>query len=264
MSVKANIQKLVRDVHAVLVRDPLPRQLAVYFHALEKPDWMHFEQLVRFLTAEQGYSSVGPLELLSPPKTRKIFISFDDNYASWHEARRLFDSLNIRVTFYVNTLPFECAAGSAEMDDYYRRLRHSGLRSPLRRDELRQLLADGHTIGAHTHSHPILSALQEHDARSEIVRNKQLLEATLGAPISHFSYPYGQRRHFSESLRKICVREGFITVANGIPGLQHCVQVADNIQRSPWLLHRSLKHNLMNLRIDGRVFERLTGRAVMS
>jgi peptidoglycan/xylan/chitin deacetylase (PgdA/CDA1 family) len=187
----------------------------------------------------------------------------DDNYRSWYQARRLFDRLNVRVTFYVNTLPFECAEGSREMEDYYRRLDDSGPRAPVTREALRVLHADGHTIGAHTHSHPVLTGLPPAEARREITRSKELLEDILGCPIIHFAYPYGMRRHFSESLRSTCLAEGFSTVANGIPALLHGPQLPERIQRSFWHLDRSLEHNLINLRIDGRLFERVTGRSAV-
>lgn len=264
MSARERTQRLVRALHAAVLRRALPDQIALYFHSLEPADWEGFTRLVQFLCEDQGYRVTDPSGFVAPSSHRRLFISFDDNYRSWYEARRLLDRLNIRVTFYVNTLPFECAAGSRELEDYYQRLRHSGLRAPLTREALRELHADGHTIGAHTHSHPMLMALPDARARSEIARSKELLEEILGAPVVHFAYPYGMRRHFSEFLRTFCIAEGFSTVANGIPAMLHGLQLPERIQRSPWQPHRSLEHNLMNLRIDGRLFERVTGRSAVA
>lgn len=263
MSVRERSQRLVRAVHAALFRGALPDQIALYFHTLDSADWESFRRLVQFLCEEQGYSVTDPLGFIARSSHPSLFISFDDNYWSWYEARRLFDSLHIRVTFYVNTLPFECAEGSRELEDYYRRVRHSGARAPLTREALRALHADGHTVGAHTHSHPMLMALPEAEARREIAWSKELLEEIVGAPVIHFAYPYGMRRHFSESLRSICLAEGFSTIANGIPAMLHSVQLPERIQRSPWRLDRPLEYNLMNLRIDGRWFERVTGRSAV-
>lgn len=264
MIVRERTQGVVRAVHAALLRRALPDQIALYCHSLEPAYWEGFTRLVQFLSEEQGYRVTDPPGFVACSSDRRLLLSFDDNYRSWYEARRLFDRLRTRVTFYVNTLPFECAEGSREIEDYYQRLRHSGPRAPLTREALRELHADGHTIGAHTHSHAMLTALPEARARSEIARSKELLEEFLGAPVVHFAYPYGMRRHFSESLRNFCLAEGFSTVANGIPAMLHGQQFPERIQRSPWHLHRSLDHNLMNLRIDGRLFERLTGRSAVA
>ncbi len=46
-------------------------------------------------------------------------------------------------------------------------------------------------IGAHTVTHPLLSALSPSEQSFEIQRGKEALEELLGRPVSHFSYPYG-------------------------------------------------------------------------
>lgn len=47
------------------------------------------------------------------------------------------------------------------------------------------------TIGAHTHSHPVLSLLSDDDAFHEIRRSKEILENKLARPVRHFAYPFG-------------------------------------------------------------------------
>lgn len=59
-------------------------------------------------------------------------------------------------------------------------------------DELRELAAMGHTVGAHTHHHRILSTLSEVEARTEIETSKAYLESVLGKPVLAFAYPNGQ------------------------------------------------------------------------
>lgn len=59
-------------------------------------------------------------------------------------------------------------------------------------DELRELAADPIvTIGAHTMTHRALAKLSAHEARSEIEDSVRRIEAELGRPCRHFSYPYG-------------------------------------------------------------------------
>jgi hypothetical protein len=94
----------------------------------------------------------------------------------------------------------------------------------------------------------------------EIATSKRLLEELLGAEVAHFSYPFGMRRNFNEALRAHCLDSGFRTVANAIPGLQFGGHQPNAIQRTNWQIDRSIAHNLDNLRIDGRAFERWTGR----
>jgi peptidoglycan/xylan/chitin deacetylase (PgdA/CDA1 family) len=65
---------------------------------------------------------------------------------------------------------------------------HSGLM--MNWDQVRALKKAGHTIGAHTLSHPNLAHVTEGEARSEIWGCKERLEEKLREPIQHFSYPH--------------------------------------------------------------------------
>jgi peptidoglycan/xylan/chitin deacetylase (PgdA/CDA1 family) len=59
-------------------------------------------------------------------------------------------------------------------------------------DELRELAKDPIvTIGAHTRSHLALAKLSERRARTEMADSIARIEAELGRPCRHFSYPYG-------------------------------------------------------------------------
>jgi len=60
------------------------------------------------------------------------------------------------------------------------------------RTELKKLYSEGVTIGAHTHTHPILSGLSEGASHWEIATSKALLESWLQAPVDYFAYPNGR------------------------------------------------------------------------
>lgn len=59
-------------------------------------------------------------------------------------------------------------------------------------DQIRQLRDMGHTIGAHTHTHPVLASLSADEQHGEIAESKRILEAQLGGPVDVFAYPYGK------------------------------------------------------------------------
>ena len=50
------------------------------------------------------------------------------------------------------------------------------------------------TIGAHTHSHPILALEEDKKVENEILYSKKLLEKQLGHRMDHFAYPFGTYR----------------------------------------------------------------------
>ncbi|HEY9095346.1 MAG TPA: polysaccharide deacetylase family protein [Hydrogenophaga sp.] len=58
-------------------------------------------------------------------------------------------------------------------------------------DQMKDLLARGHEIGSHAHSHPLLPQCTSEELAVEIEGSKQRLEAALGAPVTTFCYPNG-------------------------------------------------------------------------
>lgn len=67
------------------------------------------------------------------------------------------------------------------------------------REQVRALAAGGLVeVGAHTVTHPVLSALSPEAAAREIRQSKRDLEEVLSAPVTSFAYPYGSRGAYSE------------------------------------------------------------------
>ena len=256
-------QSVVRKLHSLCLDRGLRNQLSIYFHTLEPADYSAFRELVGFF-ASSGYEFVDPDRFLEGASSRRVMLSFDDNYRAWYEALALFQDLKIQATFYVNTGPMRERATPEEIGDYFERICHQGEKVPLSSTELGEMARAGHTIGCHTRAHFRLTALSPERAQAEISSGKTDLEQILGQAVVHFSYPFGMRRHFNEDLRRYCHRIGLRTVAAAIPGMQHAPQSAAAIQRSPWDLQRSLEYNLTNLRIDGSLYARLTGRSAVA
>lgn len=57
--------------------------------------------------------------------------------------------------------------------------------------ELRALQGQGHEIGSHTRSHPILTLSTESELADEIGASRQILEQQLAGPVVSFCYPNG-------------------------------------------------------------------------
>jgi peptidoglycan/xylan/chitin deacetylase (PgdA/CDA1 family) len=57
--------------------------------------------------------------------------------------------------------------------------------------QVRDWLAAGHEIGAHTLTHPFLTRVSSREAREEVFSSKKKLEDQFGVPVQHFCYPYG-------------------------------------------------------------------------
>lgn len=255
------MQKTISGFHRLFFSRGLPARIAVYFHSLEPDQWAAFEEALACFGG-LGYEFCRPQEFCAA-RGKTVFVSFDDNYHSWLEAARRLQQRAVPATFYVNTCVVGPGSSAANIAAYYDRLSYQGDRTPLSAAEIESLAAAGHTVASHTHSHYRLTALPLAQAREEIRRGKQELENLLGRPVRHFAFPYGMRRHFSEALRRYCRELGFETVAAAIPGMQHCRQTPACIHRSPWALDKPLEYNLRNLSVDGRLYQRLTGRSAV-
>jgi peptidoglycan/xylan/chitin deacetylase (PgdA/CDA1 family) len=67
----------------------------------------------------------------------------------------------------------------------------------------------GHTIGAHSHSHPILSTLGADEQRRELAESKRLIEEQLGAPVATMAYPVGKPHTFTAETRRLARECGY-------------------------------------------------------
>jgi peptidoglycan/xylan/chitin deacetylase (PgdA/CDA1 family) len=258
------IQRSVREVHRTFVRRSLPSKLSLYLHSTAGYE-QQLDELLYFLN-ERGYGFTGPGEFLTAAGNT-CFLSLDDNYRSWLRTLPVFERYQVRATFYVNSWPFRDRVSETDVRRYLKNLGLTNValeqETTLSTAELREISAAGHTIGAHTHTHPVLTTLPQGAAREEIRICKEELASLLGRPTEHFAYPFGMRRHFSRSLRTFCRSIGFATIANAIPCMQYARSRPDSLHRSGWFLGQPLAFNLDNVCIDGRLFSSLTGRSAV-
>jgi peptidoglycan/xylan/chitin deacetylase (PgdA/CDA1 family) len=65
---------------------------------------------------------------------------------------------------------------------------------------------NGMCIGSHSFSHPRMTTLSKKDAIRELNDSKKKIEDFLSAPVSSFSYPFGE---YSLELNKLCMELGY-------------------------------------------------------
>jgi peptidoglycan/xylan/chitin deacetylase (PgdA/CDA1 family) len=76
-------------------------------------------------------------------------------------------------------------------------------------DEARDMLAGGMAIGAHTHTHPMLSNLSEEEQRKELGQSRAIISEKLGINVDSFAYPFGSRTAFTRKTEQIAEESGF-------------------------------------------------------
>jgi peptidoglycan/xylan/chitin deacetylase (PgdA/CDA1 family) len=78
-------------------------------------------------------------------------------------------------------------------------------------DEVRQMLPNKITFGAHTVTHPVLSRMSVKALQQEVLQSKKTIEQKLKLPVRHFAYPFGRDMHCGETARRIVAECGFET-----------------------------------------------------
>jgi peptidoglycan/xylan/chitin deacetylase (PgdA/CDA1 family) len=115
-----------------------------------------------------------------------IAITFDDGFRNFRDAAAALLAARLPVTLFVVT----GHVGGSNMwgGRTERRIPTLPL---LTWAELERLAADGVTIGAHTRTHPRLTALSPGSIEEEMDGCLRELGARLGVRVDHFAYPYG-------------------------------------------------------------------------
>ena len=83
---------------------------------------------------------------------------------------------------------------------------------------LKQLIKDGHSIGAHTKTHAKLSEIKsKNDLRDEIVNSADYMEKMLDISIDYFAFPFGNIDSFSQDALMI-TKNRFDFIFSGFRG----------------------------------------------
>jgi len=96
---------------------------------------------------------------------------------------------------------------------------NGGTRFMMDWNQARALQKAGHIVGCHTMTHPNVAQVPTDVAYQELVTAKQKLEAQMGAPVQHFSYPHpALNPHWSEGTVAITKEAGYQTAVTTTPG----------------------------------------------
>lgn len=176
-----------------------------------------FEQQIEWLQEHceiVSYRSIPRLMGASTAGRPLVAVTFDDGYDDNHRyAFPLLVAHGVPVTIFVTT-------GLLDQDRHviHRFAKLWGVSEDevkgLTWNQISEMRAAGFDIGAHTRTHPVLSEMDEPEARDEIHRSRAAIEDHLGEAVPSFAYPFGKpREHISAMTRVIVTELGFESAA---------------------------------------------------
>ena len=83
-------------------------------------------------------------------------------------------------------------------------------------EQLRQLADDGHEVGSHTQTHPILTRLSPDRLAHELATSRTEIEAIIGRPVVSLAYPNGDH---DETVVSAARRAGYRYAVTTLPGV---------------------------------------------
>ncbi len=179
------------------MREPI----VLCYHAVS-PDWdvplavtpERLEQQVRRLL-RLGFRPARLTDAVLLPKHERTFVvTFDDAFRSvLRLAQPILDRLGVPATLFVPTgwVGDEHRHAQWENMTQWRRDGREDELELMDWDEIRVLADRGWEIGAHTHTHPFLTRLDDAALAEELVRSREIVEAQLSRRCLSIAYPFG-------------------------------------------------------------------------
>ena len=126
-------------------------------------------------------------ENMNKKKEKNIIITFDDCYKDLvSNALPILKRYNFRATcFAVSDFLGKKNFWDLGKNNYTEK-------ELMTKNDLREWISNGMTVGSHTHNHHDLTILTRDELLNQLDKSKKILEDITGSEIENFSYPYGK------------------------------------------------------------------------
>lgn len=196
-----------KSVTRAIGQAPRSKCVVLYYHSVPASERELFaaqldviSRHARVTRSEQGIGRTG-----APESGRgSAAITFDDGFENFlTQALPELEKRNMPATVFAIADGMNREFGS---EKYAEKL--------LSLEQMRSLPTHLVTIGSHTLSHPMLTRVEESEARQEIQVSRTKLEEMLGGEVKQFSFPFGD---FNEKLVEVCRTAGYERVYTTLP-----------------------------------------------
>ncbi len=195
--------------------------------------------------SEARFTTPGLVDARKIPQEPAVVITFDDGYANvLRHGTPLLKERGFRATQFI-------VADLIGRTNEWDQRNGEAAEKLMDIEQIRDWLAQGHEIGAHSRTHPFLTRIPASSAREEIAGSKRKLEDIFGTPIHHFCYPYGD---YNAAVRDLAQEAGYETACSDEFGI-------NTGETDPLALKRlTVRHPSRSLRVWKRKLTALLGR----
>jgi len=170
-----------------------------------------FDRQLRELRSA-GFTSVSPANLTAhrDNTAKNVCLTFDDGFANVLEF-----GLATLARHGFRAIEYLVADRIGGVNDWEQR-EGEVAETLMDAAQVKDWMAAGHEIGAHTLTHPRLSQVSVEQAREEVFASKKKLEDLFSVPIRHFCYPYGD---WNPAVRDLVQAAGYETATTTALGV---------------------------------------------
>lgn len=194
------------------------------FHEISEKNFNKFKQTIKYI--KKKYKIIDPKEKFSlRDNSNQAIISFDDGYHSQYLCtKKYLDKKNIKAIFFViyNFMNIQSLKrrkkflkNNLKIDNRF--LKNKEFKN-MSIKNLKLLIKNGHSVGAHTLSHPNLIEISKRNCEKEILKSKHKISKKLGLEnIDTFAITFGGIRFISPHILKVC-KKYYKSTFTGIRG----------------------------------------------
>lgn len=173
--------------------------VALTLHNIEEKYYEWFDKFISMVDKKYGFITPEEFNNNFDDIKLKVLLTFDDGfYSNKVVAEQILAKYNVKAIFFI-TEDFigldENNAYEFANNNFYPKSNISNnkkVQQSMNWDEVKWLNDQGHTIGAHTKTHPVLSKVSDKEKlKDEIVFCSQRLEDKLNIQIDTFAFPFG-------------------------------------------------------------------------
>jgi peptidoglycan/xylan/chitin deacetylase (PgdA/CDA1 family) len=198
------IIRVLNDLVSFIIKNKKNKLRVLILHDIPNEDIEQFSILIEWLQKRWKFVTPETFELMingsMPIIGRNLLLTFDDGFISnYNVAKTVLHRLNIKAIFFVIT-DFVNLNNTNEINNFIFNNIQLGTNESIITDEkfsmkwehLKDLLNEGHAIGAHTKSHKSLGKMISlEETKMEVIDSADLIQQKLQYNIKHFAFPFG-------------------------------------------------------------------------